>query len=83
VFDDDPIIILRRRFSLSCLCSADENKKNEETKQVKKVKKEKKRVWERNFSFKSEKKEELKNTREIIDTFYYSHLHFKKNDYCY
>jgi hypothetical protein len=50
VFDDDPIIILRRRFSLSCLCSADENKKNEETKQVKKVKKEKKRVWERNFS---------------------------------
>ena len=80
MFDDDPIIILRRRFSLSCLCS-DENKKNEETKKVKKVKKEKKRGKEI-FHLLSEK-EELKNTREIIDTFYYSHLHFKKNDYCY
>jgi len=46
---------------------------------VKKVKKEKKRGKEI-FHLLSEK-EELKNTREIIDTFYYSHLHFKKNDY--
>jgi len=53
-------------------------------KSEKKRKKRKKRKNESGkeiFHLLSEKEEELKNTREIIDTFYYSHLHFKKNDY--